>query len=35
MSREQLRADITQGIQELDEGLGIDSAEVFADLQAR
>jgi len=35
MSRQQLRADIQKGINELDAGLGIDGDEVFSELRAR
>jgi len=35
MSRQQLRADIQKGIDELDAGLGIDGDEVFAELRER
>ena len=35
MSRQQLRADIQKGIDELDAGLGIDGKEVFAELRER
>ncbi|MEX0818387.1 MAG: CopG family transcriptional regulator [Pirellulaceae bacterium] len=35
MSRQQLRADIQKGIDELDAGLGIDGETVFAELRAR
>ena len=35
MSRQQLRAEIQQGIGELDAGLGIDGAQVFAELRER
>ena len=33
MSRQQLKSDIRKGIEELDNGLGIDGAEVFAELR--
>jgi len=35
MSRQQLRADIRNGIDELDAGQGIDGERVFAELQRR
>ena len=35
MSRQQLRADIQKGIDELDAGLGIDGDEVFTELRER
>ncbi len=35
MSRQQLRADIQKGIDELDAGLGIDGEEVFTELRSR
>ena len=35
MNRQQLRADIQKGIDELDAGLGVDGEEVFAELRAR
>ena len=35
MSRQQLRADIQKGIEELESGQGIDGAVVFADLRER
>jgi antitoxin ParD1/3/4 len=34
-SRQRLRADIQQGIDELDAGQGIDGEQVFAELRAR
>jgi antitoxin ParD1/3/4 len=34
-SREELRADVNAGIDELDRGLGVDAASVFARLKAR
>ena len=35
MSRQQLRADIQKGIDQLDAGQGIDGEEVFAELRER
>ena len=35
MTRQQIRADIQQGVDELDAGKGIDGEEVFARLHAR
>ena len=35
MNRQQLRADIQKGIDELDAGKGIDGDVVFAELRAR
>ena len=35
MSRQQLRADIQKGVDELDAGQGIDGEEVFAELRER
>lgn len=35
MSRQQLRADVQKGIDELDAGLGVDGQEVFAELRER
>jgi antitoxin ParD1/3/4 len=35
MSRQQLRADIQKGIDELDAGQGIDGETVFAELHTR
>ena len=35
MSRQQLRADLQKGIDELDAGQGINGEEVFAELRAR
>lgn len=35
MSRQQLRADIQQGIDELDAGEGLDGKQVFAELRER
>ena len=35
MSREELKADIRQGLRELDEGLGTNGTEVFAELRER
>jgi antitoxin ParD1/3/4 len=34
MSREQLKAEIAKGVRELDEGLGIDEDDVFAEVEA-
>ena len=35
MSRQRLRDEIQKGVKELDAGMGIDGAEVFAELRAR
>ena len=35
MSRQQLRADIQKGIDEVDAELGVDGEDVFAELRAR
>ena len=35
MSRQQLRADIQKGVDELEAGQGIDGEEVFAELRER
>jgi antitoxin ParD1/3/4 len=35
MSRQQLRADIQKGVDELDSGQGIEGEKVFAELRDR
>ena len=35
MPQEELKADIQEGVRELDEGMGIDGRQVIAELRAR